>query len=356
MNEITPSKELIAAEPEKHWPLGNPAQFTDAKKLYFLKAIHTALTSPPSIHTRRAIEMDLKAFFDVENIKNITITQVLETTPDHALTYRQSLEKKGYANATICRRMSSVRRLYKLLQRQNLITFNPLDVAFVPMPSPKADEIITAPLTAAEALKILMVPTHSWNGRRNYMMMILAFVLGLRRSEIANIRAEQIHRNAKGQLEFEIPIKHGKQRVCIIDQEVEVALHRWVELRGDQNGPLFPSCIGKPQKRISESQIWYIFHRAAEKAGIQREDPRPEGKGSGQKKYHISPHSFRAGCIVEMFSKHIPVDQIKKFIRHESAATTIRYTERADINYDKINEAMRGFVSGTINRRGKSDR
>lgn len=295
------------------------------------------------------------AFFDVGDIGKITVTQVMSVTPDHALAYRQSLEKKGYANATICRRMSSVRRLFKVLQRQNLTTFNPLDTAFVPMPSPAADEIITAPLTAEEAEKILSVPTHSWNGRRNYMLMVVAFCLGLRRSEIAAIRAEQIHRNAKGELEFAIPIKHGKQRICIMDHVIETALFCWAEKRGYQAGPLFPACQGKPKKHISVTQIWYIFHRAAIKAGIQREDPRPAGKGSGQRKWHISPHSFRAGCIVEMFSAKVPVDQIKKFIKHKSAATTIRYTERAEVNYEPINTAMHSFVTKTLNRRGQGD-
>lgn len=142
-SEIVPRKNELTAEPERHWPLGDPAQFSTAKKLYFLKAIHTAVNNPTSEHTRRAIEMDLKAFFDVADIGKITVAQVMCVTPDHALAYRQKLEHRGYANATICRRMSSVRRLFKLLQGQNLITFNPLDTAFVPMPSPKADEIIT---------------------------------------------------------------------------------------------------------------------------------------------------------------------------------------------------------------------
>jgi integrase len=135
-----------------------------------------------------------------------------------------------------------------------------------------------------------------------------------------------------------------------LDAVLEQALWKWVEKRGPQGGPLFPASMRKPEKHIGTDQIYSTFHTAARRAGVQREDPRPKGKGHGMKKWHISPHSFRAGCIVEMFGQHIPVDQIKKFIHHESAATTIRYTDRAAVNLEPINTAMHGVVEQTLHR------
>ena len=258
------------------------------------------------------------------------------------------MKARGLANATIQRRMIFVRRFYKFLYRQGLIPNNPLDPIFVPLPKTSEDEITVTPLTEEEVNKILMVPSQSWRGRRNYTIMVFALALGLRRSELGKIRTEQFQRNKEsGLLEFSISTKRGKQRRCILRPSVEQALRRWIEIRGAYNGPLFPAARLTGMKAIDPAQIRDNIHSLALKAGIQfREASASDGRKSSR--WHVSPHSFRATCIAQMYKAGIGINEIAAFVGHDDPAVTLRYIKRIDANKVKIGATFDHFILGTL--------
>lgn len=348
-------KTLSVAPSFKVWPLGNPAEFSEEKKYLFAEAIVAAFSTPFNVNTKRAYMEDVRAFFDVADVKRITIEQVLSVTTQKATDYRDQLKAQGLANATIQRRMIFVRKFYKYLYKKLLIPTNPLDPVFVPLPKASEDEITVTPLTDDEIQKMLLVPSQTWKGRRAYTVMIFALTFGLRRSEIARIKTQQIIRNRQtGLLEFPVATKGAKQRRCTFRPEAEEVLRRWIAIRGYYDGPLFPSSRLNPLNPIHPDQIRQLIHNIALLAGIQYKEAGVDERRKSQR-WHVSPHSFRAACIYQLHRRGMPIEEIANFVGHKSPAVTWRYITRIKVQPEKYGTTFDHFILSTIDRKGGVD-
>jgi integrase/recombinase XerD len=344
--------EIVQADgrPLKTWPLGNPSKLSPEDKQILAETIREAFTVNYNKHTVRAYRDDMVAFFDVTNLGQITIEQVLTVTSKKAAEYRDALMAKGLANNTIRRRLTFVRKFYKYLHRKGCIPHNPIE--FVQLPNPKEDEIIVTPLSDAHVQRLLAAPTQSWQGRRTYTLIVFGLAFGLRRSEIARIKTDQFLRNNNGLLSFKVTTKGAKQRTCVLSPIVEETLRRWIAIRGDFNGPLFPSARCHLKKQIHPDQIGGLIVSLAMRAGIQ-ELISSGSERRKSKRWKVGAHSLRATFIYQQYKQGVPIDQIAAMVGHESTEVTWRYLKRIERDQQNlVSTSCDSFIKATLDREG----
>ncbi|OGT60097.1 MAG: hypothetical protein A3E01_10265 [Gammaproteobacteria bacterium RIFCSPHIGHO2_12_FULL_63_22] len=316
---------LSMAEP-KIWLLGDPGDLTEREKLVLVATIKEALTVNYNPNTVRAYKEDLRAFFDVADPATITIGQVLSVTSSQVAEHRDKMMAEGYANASIRRRLAFLRKFYRFLHQRGTIPFNPIDT--VQLPKAKEDEIIVTPLTEEEAAKLLRQATHSWHGRRVYTICTFGLAFGLRRSELARLRTDHFRRDAAtGLLQFTVATKGGKPRTCNLSAAVEWVLRRWIAVRGDYDGPLFPCGRTYLDRAIDTSILSATIGALAKRAGIQSHiKSGSERRKSGR--WKVGAHTLRATCIYLKYKEGVPIDEIAEMVGHESTEVTWRYLKR----------------------------
>lgn len=91
-----------------------------------------------------------------------------------------------------------------------------------------------------------------------------------------------------------------------------IALKRWLEVSGINEGPIFRSlmkggCISEQQ--LSAHSVSHIMKRLFGK--------------------DYSGHSLRRGLVTETAKAGVPIHEIQKFSRHRSVDMVLRYVEKA---------------------------
>lgn len=152
---------------------------------------------------------------------------------------------------------------------------------------------------------------------RDFALLNISYYHGLRISEVSKLQisdydeqSQRIRiRRAKGGLGFTYKLA----------DECQVALKKWLIIRGKEAGPLFPSrrsTMIDGQLGISKRQLDTIFKEYAQAAGIPEE------------LQHF--HTLRHGIAVRMVDKDIPLIHIKDWLGHRSIQSTEVYARVSD--------------------------
>lgn len=280
---------------------------------------------PDNANSLAAFENDLRAFFKLPTLNMLTAEMVIAVSIEDVTRYKTEMKAAGLKNSTICRRLATLKRMYEALAKANIVKLNPADRAFVDRPDRKEDERTTEHLEPADLEKMFAAPDDSWIGRRDFCLMTVALATGLRRRELCAIRLEQLRPEGQ-ELTFMAQTKRSKWRKCWLGAHEITALERWKKVRGAADGPLFLSQEGD-NLAITPGHLWKRIHLWASEAGVQRETRLPNGK----MQYKVTPHSFRASCVVNLLMKGYDIDTVRKYIGHESIETTSRYARHLGI-------------------------
>jgi len=182
-----------------------------------------------------------------------------------------------------------------------------------------------APATARAISKMLAKIPSTRKGVRDRALLLIGFAAALRRSELVDLKVNDIERTAGGIL---LHIRSSKT-----DQEGEghaiaipagsklkplEALDAWLELRGDGPGPLFGIC---------DATVALIVKRYARKARL---DPA-----------RFSGHSLRAGFVTSALEHGADLFKIMDITRHRRVETLREYDRRAKAFK---NHAGKGFL------------
>ena len=133
----------------------------EAKKVHFIRHFLN-LKASSSQYTAISYERDILDFFQVEQIEDIRLEQIIAVNMFDVEHYLLDLKGKGCASATINRKVSSLSSLYKwLLKYQDnrtgtaLLHFNPF--GNLKEEKPKVNSKETEFLTAEECVQLLKV-------------------------------------------------------------------------------------------------------------------------------------------------------------------------------------------------------
>jgi integrase/recombinase XerD len=274
--------------------------------------------------TKTAYIKDLRFFFDFLRSGNVSIQHPSEIQSFHFQLYRDHLMEKGLASATINRRLVCIRSFIKWAVAARLMDHNPLDTIKLPKVQTESP---TVAFDDEEVLRMINAPdlkTHK--GKTHRLIMVLLFNLGLRRSELVNIKLFQLFQD-RGHMVLRIHGKGDKVRLVPLNSVVQGEIHvyldhlrsKGIELGGEDF--LLQTELGKRnQTPMDGSTIYRVINRYAKNLGINKS---------------VSPHSCRATVISHLLdTKLTPIRDVATFAGHANITTTERYDKRRK-NLDK---------------------
>ena len=187
---------------------------------YFLE-----IKSRKSIYTAKSYECDIKDFFCVNSISDITIEDIKKVSILHTQNYIIKLMDKNMSSATINRKISSLSALYKwLLKYQDnstdihIIKYNPFGnlKEEKPVINSKETEFLTK-----DECKVLLnsIDITTILGYRNKTILVLALTTALRKSEIINIKIKHIT-SYTGYDVVKVRRKGGKEDIVKLQKNV----------------------------------------------------------------------------------------------------------------------------------------
>ena len=272
--------------------------------------------------TRRAYHADLVAFFATDRI---TLDDCRRITFADVISYRNRLSDSGLAHATVNRKLSSIRALYKVLVAAGALPTNPADAALVKGFKPQrtlrgktiSTDDIQRILTAADGETGL-------RGLRDQAMLRTLLYTGLRRSEVVSMNWSLIHHEA-GHVVLELPVtKSGTPQSVKLSPVVVAALERYrkaLDGAGVDCDAVWISLTRNKGQRISVDTAYRTVLRYADLLDIR-----------------MTPHSFRHTCATLAMEGGATPQQVQGHLRHASVTTTMQYYEDRQILDDNASD------------------
>ena len=268
--------------------------------------------------TREAYTLDLRTYFAWCSERG---TEVFAMTRPHLELYMRWMEEeRGYAPATVARRLSTVVGFYRFAVIDGYLDRSPAE--YVRRPHvPEESQVLGLDRMQLGAL----VATARAATPDEAGLITLLGLLGLRVSEACHVNIEDMGAE-RGHRTLHVIGKGNKP--ALIPLPVPVA--RTLDLAaGDRAcGPLLRTRSGR---RMDRNPATRIVHRLAKRAGIE---------------HRVGCHALRHAYITAALDAGVPLRDVQIAARHADPRTTTRY-DRARGNLDRhANYVVAAFIAG----------
>ena len=240
--------------------------------------------------------------------------------------YLTYLAEQKVVKASIARKVSSIRSYYKYLEREGIITVNPMQY----ISSPKLDRRLPTFLTDSEINRLLDAPdTEDPYGRRDRAFLELLYASGLRVSELAGLTIDQVNLETR---EIRVIGKGSKERVVLMGEPASKALEIYLEEARDLIPKIKPTSRTNKRKTkavfinndgypLTERSVQEILQKYADKAGI------------GKK---VHPHMLRHTFATHMLDGGADLRVVQELLGHADLSTTQIYTHISKSQAKKV--------------------
>ena len=239
----------------------------------------------------------------------IVATAIQEIGLAHIQRYAASLER--LAPRTQANRLSAIKSLFTFALKIGYIRLNP--TVAVQMPRIK-NTLAERILSEGDVMRMIYMETDD----RNRSILWLLYVAGLRRSELASIRARDLAPRGDDTGQITVFGKGGKTRAILVDKAT------WADIKGvvsgDPDAPLYRSQKGGP---LSPSQVYRIVKSAAKRAGLSDK---------------VSTHWVRHAHASHALENGASLALVRDTLGHASIATTSLYV------HSRPNESSSKFI------------
>jgi integrase/recombinase XerD len=183
------------------------------------------------------------------------------------------------------------------------------------IPEKRYESTLISYLTEPEIDALLAAPDRSaWTGRRDHALLLMAVQTGLRVSELAGLRRQDLNLGAGAWVRCRG--KGRKERCTPLTRATVQVLRVWLrELSADPATPLFPSRGGG---HLTRSAIWRLVAKHTNTA---------RGRCPSLTAKNITPHVLRHSAAMRLLRAPTPVDTatIALWLGHESLDSTNKY-------------------------------
>ncbi len=219
--------------------------------------------------------------------------------------------KKKIRASSAARLLSSLKRLFRWLQRQNRIAVDPT----LNIDTPKLPRNLPKSLTEKDVEHLLAAPdVETPRGERDKAMLEILYASGLRVSELVTLKMPQVSQDmgvvrvlGKGSKERLVPL--GEESLAWVKRYV--ADGRLALLAGKGSDDLFVTSRGSAMSRQS---FWQIIKRYASQAGLNA---------------MISPHVLRHAFATHLLNHGADLRVVQLLLGHSDISTTQIYTHVA---------------------------
>ena len=235
--------------------------------------------------------------------------ELINVEANEILSYLALAESKSAR--TVARRLSSLRRLYEYLLREDLIKHNPVSN----VDAPRLGRSLPKSLTESEVEALLDAPDiEDMLGIRDRCMLELLYATGLRVSELVSLTVQQVNLR---QGVVRVTGKGNKERLVPLGEEASLWIEKYLSssrneiLNNKMSDALFPS---KRCKAMTRQTFWHMIKRYAVVAGINKT---------------LSPHVLRHAFATHLINHGADLRVVQMLLGHSDISTTQIYTHVA---------------------------
>jgi len=260
-----------------------------------------------SDNTLSAYASDLRIFN-----KSLGKTSLLQTSNSDIALFLSQRYEQGISARSSARILSTLRRFYGYLLRENHINIDPtalIDTPHIgrPLPSSLSEQDVELLLNAPEVSSIL--------GSRDKAMLEMLYATGLRVSELVSLSTDQLNLRM-GVLR--ITGKGNKERLTPIGEQAIESLQDYMQysrLALLSERPCNTIFVTNRAAGMTRQAFWHIIKRYAKKAGISKE---------------LSPHTLRHAFATHLLNHGADLRVVQLLLGHSDLSTTQIYTHIAN--------------------------
>lgn len=261
-----------------------------------------------SSHTVLSYRNDLNSF-------NLYIDEQYEVSVISSVTHLMirswlvTMKSQGITNISINRKISSLKTFYKYLRQKEIVKINPMTKVLTLKKSKRLPSFV--PKKKMEyLLEDDLIGEKTFSQCRNDLIITLLYMTGIRRSELINIKHENINR---ARLEVKVVGKGNKERLCPLTVEIIEKIDNYIEKRTVECGVLDHDYLivtdkGKPSY---PKLIFNVVTKALKSINASEK---------------TSPHVLRHTFATHLSSNGAELNAVKELLGHASLAATQVYT------------------------------
>lgn len=226
--------------------------------------------------------------------------------------YLAERAQRGAHPRTSARLLSTLRRFYRYLVREGVMSDDPT----ADLQSPKLGRPLPKSLSEEQVEALLAAPDIATAlGLRDRAMLETLYAAGLRVSELVGLTISQLNRDAGF---IRVMGKGSKERLVPLGEEAGDWLSRYLSearpelVRERQTDALFPTLRGA---RMTRQAFWYAIKRYARRAGIDENQ--------------LSPHTLRHAFATHLLNHGADLRVVQMLLGHADLSTTQIYTHVA---------------------------
>ena len=263
-----------------------------------------------SRHTIISYQNDLTGFFDFIVLQYNSVS-LREISASVVRSWLASLKEDKAASKTINRKISTLKSFFKYQLKMNNVEFSPMTSVSSLKISRRLPSFIEQK-DINTLFKYVDFP-ETWEGKTNYLLLMIFYQTGIRLSELINLKESQVDKSnstikvlGKGNKERVIPVNNGLLKEIdnyisekkIFFKEV-VSIHLLVSKKGKS---LYPK---------------YVYNIVKKYLGDVSTNERK------------SPHVLRHSFATHLTNNGADINAIKELLGHSSLASTQIYTHNS---------------------------
>lgn len=231
--------------------------------------------------------------------------------------WMEEMMDRGNSAASVNRRLSSVRSLYKFALAHGLAEKDPARAVVGPKKEKRLPKFVKDN-DVQQLLEPEMWDMDDFDDVRDRMMLLVFYETGMRRQELVTLDDEAVD---FVNCQLKVTGKRDKQRLIPFGEELKTELESYVGKRNSSvvrhDGALF---VNNKGFRLDGAAVRYRVRKQL-------------GRVCSQK--HRSPHVLRHTFATTMLNHGAGLESVQKLLGHESVATTEIYTHTT---FEKLKE------------------
>lgn len=256
--------------------------------------------------TIKSYQQDLRAFETFfKNLNNQLSWESVDS--DVIRDWMESMMDKGNNAASVNRRLSALRSLYRFALSRNLVRRDPTRR----LEGPKRKKPLPHFLKEDEMNRLL--DDEEWDDDyesvRARTIIMTFYETGIRLAELVGLDDEAVDFSNR---QLKVTGKGDKQRIVPFGQELEATLRNFINIRNRDVERLAPALfLSEMGERMKDYQV-------------RQEVKRHLARVSTQKK--LTPHVLRHTFATSMLNHGAGIESVRRLLGHESVSTTEIYT------------------------------
>lgn len=238
------------------------------------------------------------------------------------LAYLLYLRERGYAPATVARKIAAVKSLFAFLVKEQMVEKDPTEN----LAGTRLGQSLPRTLSVEQVGELLALPGENSTpeARRDKAMLELLYASGMRVTELVSLDVEDVNLEDGFVRCFG---KGSKERVIPIHEQAVRDLKAYLDharplLTTEDERALF---VNQRGKRLTRQGFWLILKNYARRLGIEDQ---------------ITPHTLRHSVATHLLhSGKMNLRELQEFLGHANISTTQIYTHLTDEHVRRVYEA-----------------